>query len=281
VITGCSGSGKSTALAALEDAGFYCIDNMPILLVDLFLSQYHVDENTSAGFAFGMDIRDKNFLSHFDGMLKRLQSAQYKTQIVFLEADDNILLRRYNQTRRHHPVEKNNSLIEGIEAEKELMSPIRKQADLIVDTSDLSVHELKFSVLGIAQQYDAFSSMTINIVSFGFKYGAPHHADLLIDVRFLANPYFVPELKPKDGESETVADFVLNSEDTGPFLTKYLDLLDYLIPRYEKEGKAHLTIAVGCTGGRHRSVVVAKALYKHIHHRHDMVRLIHRDIQNG
>lgn len=265
----------------MEDAGFYCIDNMPILLVDLFLSQYHVDENTSAGFAFGMDIRDRNFLSHFDGMLKRLQSAQYKTQIVFLEADDNILLRRYNQTRRHHPVEKDNSLIEGIETEKKLMSPIRKKADQIVDTSHLSVHELKFTVLGIAQRYNAFSNMTINIVSFGFKYGAPHHADLLMDVRFLANPYFVPELKTKDGESEKVADFVLNSEDTGPFLTKYLDLLDYLIPRYEKEGKAHLTIAVGCTGGRHRSVVVAKALYKHIHQKHEMVRLIHRDIQNG
>ena len=280
MITGCSGSGKSTALAALEDAGFYCIDNMPILLMDLFLSQYHADESTIAGFAFGMDVRDQNFLSHFDEMLNHLQSNQYKTQIVFLEADDNILLRRYNQTRRHHPIEKGYSLIEAIEAEKKLMAPIRKKADQIVDTSHLSVHELKFAVLGMAQQHHVFSNMTINIVSFGFKYGPPHQADLLMDVRFLANPYFVPELKLKDGESKEVTEFVLNRRDTGPFLTKYLDLLDFLIPKYEKEGKAHLTIAVGCTGGRHRSVVIAKRLFNHLHPKYEMVRLIHRDIQN-
>ena len=186
----------------------------------------------------------------------------------------------YNQTRRHHPIEKGSSLIEAIEAEKKLMAPVREKADQIVDTSHLSVHELKFAVLAIAQQHHVFSNMTINIVSFGFKYGAPHQADLLVDVRFLVNPYFVPELKPKDGESKEVTDFVLNSRDTGPFLTKYLDLLDFLIPKYEKEGKAHLTIAVGCTGGRHRSVVIAKRLFNHLHQKHEMVRLIHRDIQN-
>lgn len=281
MITGCSGSGKSTALAALEDAGFFCIDNMPILLVDLFLDQYHVDGNDTAGFAFGMDIRDKNFLPHFDEMLNRLRAAQFKIQIVFLDADDTTLLRRYNQTRRHHPLEHGNSLSEAIDAEKRALAPIQQTADQIVDTSHLSAHELKFTILGIAQRYKAFSDMVINIVSFGFKYGAPHQADLLMDVRFLANPYFVPELKPMDGESREVADFVLGGEDTGPFLTKYLDLLDYLIPKYEKEGKAYLTIAVGCTGGRHRSVVIAKAIYAHIRTRYERVRLIHRDIQNG
>lgn len=256
---------------------------MPILLVDQFLDQYHVEDKTAAGFAFGMDLRDKNFLSHFKNTLRRLQTAGYKTQIVFLDADDSILVRRYNQTRRHHPLEKGNnsrvSLVDAIEAEKRQMASLRDLSDHMIDTSHLSVHELKFAILGIAQRYVAFSSMTVNIVSFGFKYGPPYQADLIMDVRFLANPYFVPELKPKDGESKDVADFVLCHPDTGPFLTKYLDLLDYLVPKYAKEGKAYLTIAVGCTGGRHRSVVIAKNVFDHLRRSHPQIRLIHRDIQ--
>ena len=161
------------------------------------------------------------------------------------------------------------------------MAPLRKRAKHVIDTSHFSVHELKFAILNIAQQHTAISGMAVNVVSFGFKFGTPPDADMIIDVRFLANPYFVPELKPQDGESDEVQAYVLKDPNTTVFLAGYLDLLDFLIPLYEKEGKAYLTIAAGCTGGRHRSVVIAKSIYEHIRHTRKTVRLIHRDIANG
>lgn len=283
IVTGASGSGKSTALAAFEDAGFYCIDNMPVQLTIQFLSQarHENDKNQIAGWTFGMDLRDKNFLTNHRTLLADLEKNDFNTIIVFLDASEQILLRRYNQTRRHHPLGNQGSLLDAIRAEKKQLQPLRKAADHIIDTSHFSVHELKFAILNIARQHTAISAMAINIVSFGFKYGTPSEADLVMDVRFLNNPYFVPDLKALDGESEQIKKFVLQDPETELFLTTYLKLLDQVVPLYEKEGKAYLTIAIGCTGGRHRSVVVAQQVYEHIKNMHPTVRLIHRDIQFG
>lgn len=281
IISGCAGSGKSTVIATFEDAGFYCIDNMPARLVPAFLDQYQNEQDDLAGYAFCMDLRDKSFLTSFDGLCRQLKQNGYEVTIVFLETDENVLLRRFSQTRRHHPLGHGNNLFDTIRAEKKQLEPIRKQADHILDTTHTNVHMLKFAILTIAQRHTSISGMAVNVVSFGFKHGPPGHADMIVDVRFLDNPYFVPELKPQSGESEPVRQFVLNSDGTGPFLTKYIDLLDYLIPLYEKEGKAYLTVAIGCTGGRHRSVVIAQKIYEHICASRTAVRLIHRDIQFG
>jgi UPF0042 nucleotide-binding protein len=283
IVTGTSGSGKSTALAAFEDAGFYCIDNMPVRLLSQFIRQSGPDQRNEpiAGWAFGMDLRDPNFLIYCRPVIDELKQNDFPVRLVFLEADEQILLRRYNQTRRHHPLGRCGSLHDAIREEKRLMQALRQEADHVIDTSRFSVHELKFAILNIARQHTAISGMAINVVSFGFKYGTIPEADLVMDVRFLSNPYFVPELKDLDGESNEVRDFVLQDRETGLFLEAYLKLLDHVIPLYEKEGKAYLTIAIGCTGGRHRSVVIAQKVYEHIKRTQPTVRLIHRDIQSG
>jgi UPF0042 nucleotide-binding protein len=283
IITGCSGSGKNTALAAFQDAGFYCVDNMPAQVVDHFLNQAaeNGDTGTEAGWAFVMDLRDRHFLDRIHDLYRDLQNTGHHVLFVFLEADEQVLLRRYNQTRRPHPLGHSSSLLEAIRAENRLMGPLRRLATHTINTSNFSVHELKFAILNIAQQHMTMSEMAINVVSFGFKYGAPTHADLMMDVRFLANPYFVPELKPLSGETLEIVDFVLRDDNAEPFFERYFKLLDFLIPLYKKEGKAYLTIAVGCTGGRHRSVVAARRVHDHIRRYHRTVSLTHRDIGYG
>lgn len=278
IITGCSGSGKSTALATFEDAGFFCVDNMPVSLVTDFFNKQNLSQANIAGWAFCMDLRDPDFLPRHQAMIKELKELGYLVTIVFLDADEKILLRRYSQTRRHHPLGHGGSLTKAIRSEKQRLHQLQKHADHALDTSHTSVHELKFAILNIAQKYAAITGMAINVVSFGFKHGAPSNADMIMDVRFLANPYFVPELKPQSGEDEPVRQFVLTNPETNLFLDKYLSLLDYLVPMYEKEGKAYLTIAIGCTGGRHRSVVIAQYVYDHILRSRSTVRLVHRDI---
>ena len=278
IITGLSGSGKSTALTAFEDAGFYCVDNMPVALLPDFLNLPIEREPRKSGFVFVMDLREQHFLSSYKQVLTDLKVLGYQFHILYLEADDQILLQRYSQTRRLHPLSNGRSLLEGIRAEKQLMEELKKTAEHVINTSDYNVHELKRHIFGIAQKMIHLRSMRLNIMSFGFKYGVPHEADLVVDVRFLDNPYFVPELKALDGENQAVKNFVLKNEQSRLFLTKYTDLLDYLIPLYEKEGKAYLTIAVGCTGGHHRSVVIAGELYDHIKARGSQIEITHRDI---
>jgi len=278
IITGCSGSGKSTAIAVLEDAGFYCVDNMPVALLPKFMEIPIESASEIAGLAFVMDLREKSFLSAYKAIFKSLEQKGYNFEILFLEADEEILLQRYSQTRRHHPLSQGKSLIESIRAEQEALKELRKTADRIINTSNYNVHELKSVILDIAQKSKKLTPLRINIVSFGFKYGIPQDADLIIDVRFLANPYFVPELKDLDGETQKVKDYVLNNNETRIFLKKYLDLLDYLIPLYEKEGKAYLTITVGCTGGRHRSVTIACSIFKHLNKPGRQIEITHRDI---
>lgn len=278
IITGLSGSGKSTAISAFEDAGFFCVDNMPVVLLPKFLELPIESDFEISGLAFVMDLREKSFLSRYSLVFDSLKKKGYQFKILFLEADEETLLKRYSQTRRHHPLSQDKSLLEGIRIEQEQLKDLKISADKIIDTSRYNVHNLKSVINYIAQQSKNFAPMKINILSFGFKYGTPHDASLIMDVRFLANPYFVPELKALNGKSADIKNYVLNNDEARRFLKKYLDLLDYLIPLYEKEGKSYLTIAVGCTGGRHRSVSITEAIFEHIKKPGRQIIVTHRDI---
>ena len=277
IISGLSGSGKSTALAALEDAGFYCIDNMPVDLLPKFLEMPIERNSEISGIALVMDLRERGFLAKYSGVFGELKKSGYYFKILFLEAEEKILVQRYSETRRQHPMSDGKSLLDNIRLEREQLEDLRSTADIVVDTSSFNVHDLKSKILDIAQKSKINVPMHINVLSFGFKYGIPYDADLIMDVRFMVNPYFVAELKELDGEAQEIKDFVLGHKDTREFLDKYLDLLDYLIPLYEKEGKAYLTIALGCTGGRHRSVTIAGKIYEHVHAMGKTVELNHRD----
>ena len=278
IITGLSGSGKSSAIDALEDAGFYSVDNMPVALLPKFVELPIESNSEIAGLAFVMDLRERSFLNSYPSIFETLKEKGYQFKILFLEADEDTLVKRYSQTRRHHPLAQGKSLLEGIRIEKERLKHLKSAADEIIDTSRYNIHELKSVIQNIAQQSKDSAPMSINILSFGFKYGVPHDANLIMDVRFMLNPHFVPELKALDGKDEEVKDFVLNNDNTRIFLNKFTDLLDYLIPLYEKEGKAYLTIAIGCTGGRHRSVAVAECLFKHLIKQGSKIIITHRDI---
>lgn len=278
IITGLSGSGKSSAIDALEDVEFYCVDNMPVALLPKFVELPIESNSEIAGLAFVMDLREKSFLTSYPLIFETLKEKGYQFKILFLEAGEDTLVKRYSQTRRHHPLAQGKSLLEGIRIEKERLKNLKSAADEIIDTSRYNIHELKSVIQNIAQQSKDSAPMSINILSFGFKYGVPHDASLIMDVRFMLNPHFIPKLKALDGKDEKVKDYVLNNDNARIFLNKFIDLLDYLIPLYEKEGKAYLTIAVGCTGGKHRSVAVAEALFKHLNKQGSKIIITHRDI---
>lgn len=279
IITGYSGSGKSTALAALEDAGFYCVDNMPVALLPRFLELATESVPETGGFAFVMDLREKGLLSKYADIFDSLRTQGNHVQIFFLEAEEKTLLQRFSQTRRQHPLARDGGLLKGIQTEKNRLQKLRHAADRVINTSHYNVHELKAVITNIARKSKSISPVSIHIISFGFKYGTPDDADLIMDVRFLANPYFIPELKPLTGESEPVKRFVLDDPNCRIFFEKYLDLVNYLIPLYEKEGKSYLTLAMGCTGGRHRSVAIAEHLLKHLKKPGVRITLTHRDIE--
>lgn len=278
IVTGQSGSGKSTALAAFEDSGFYCVDNLPVALLPQFFKLSAGTQAAVNGYAFVMDMREDGFLSQFQNVIENLNAKGYRFKIIFLKADQEILHQRYSQTRRKHPLARTGGLLEGISRERELLRKIRDDADAVIDTSRYTVHDLKTVVQAIARHDEAFIPMGIQVLSFGYKYGIPYQADLIIDVRFLANPYFDPHLKMLDGTHQAVRDFIWRNETARIFLDKYLNLLDYLIPLYDKEGKSYLTLAVGCTGGRHRSVAVSVRIYNHLRTSDRPLHLIHRDI---
>ncbi|NOY69771.1 MAG: RNase adapter RapZ [Deltaproteobacteria bacterium] len=278
VITGLSGSGKSVALAALEDAEFYCVDNMPVVLLPKFLELAHETETEFSGLAFVMDLRERGFVSAFPGISHDLRNKGYKIEILFLEADIAIILRRYSQTRRHHPLSGDLSLTEGIRLEMEQLAPVRELADHVVDTSAYNIHELKSVVFDLVEASTQRSGMHINIVSFGFKHGIPPEADIIMDVRFIKNPFFVPDLKPMDGRDTAVRRFVLNDGNTNLFLERFYGLIDFLVPLYEKENRAYLTISFGCTGGKHRSVAIAEEVRDHVNATGRKAKLVHRDV---
>ncbi len=280
IITGLSGSGKTTAMRAFEDACFYCVDNMPMTLVPKFLELPLRRNQEYKGIAFIMDMRSKTFMQDFTPGIQEITELGFSPRIIFLEASVESLVKRFSQTRRLHPLDQEgNSLLDSIETEIQAMSPIKKAAHHTIDTSLYSVHELKSNILDLLRQENIPDHpMKLHILSFGFKYGIPKDADLLVDVRFLANPYFIPALKHQTGESMPVREYVLGQPESKIFIEKYTQLLDFLIPLYKKENKAYLTIAVGCTGGRHRSVAIARSIFNHINKKESYASIAHRDI---
>jgi len=279
IITGLSGSGKTTAINALEDAGFFCIDNLPVILLPKFLELRAETSSEITKLALVMDLREKEFLQRYNDIFAKLRQEGYLFEILFLEASTEVLLRRYSQTRRKHPLTQDRGLLEGIETEREELKGLREIADHIIDTANYNVHELKEIVLNHVLKAIPTRRMRIYVLSFGYKYGIPHDADLVIDVRFLPNPYFIQELRNLDGTSPHVKRYMDKWKATHIFVEKYLDLLRYLIPLYEKEGKSSLTIAVGCTAGRHRSVSIAEDIFQELKKMTDLITLTHRDIE--
>lgn len=279
IITGLSGSGKATAATAFEDLGYYCVDNMPVDLLPKFLEFPIRSFSEVSGIVFVMDLRDSGFIEKYSGIFGGLRDKGFLFEVLFLEADEKTLLRRFSQTRRQHPVSTENSLIENIKAEINQLAGLRKDADRVIDTSLYNLHKLKAVIEGIVKQNKPSDTLSINIMSFGYKYGLPQGVDLVVDVRFLQNPYFIPELKPLSGLNKDVSDYVLTNEQAQTFLQKYFSLLDFLVPQYKAEGKSYLTIAVGCTGGRHRSVAVATSVCRHLQeHDEKNISITHRDI---
>lgn len=278
IITGLSGSGKSTALRALEDIGFFCVDNLPVILLPKFLSITTSSSPEIKKVAMVMDLRERTFLDKYKNIFTRLKEKGYKIEILFLESSDDSLLHRFSETRRIHPLSERGWIMEGILLEREKLSSLKKMASKIIDTTTLNVHQLKDIVQRHFVPSARHKKMVINVVSFGYRYGLPVDADLVFDVRFLPNPYFVENLKNYDGHNAEVENYVLQNKESREFLVKIMDLMKLLIPLYEKEGKVRLNVAVGCTGGKHRSVVMANQLDSYFTSMKYLVNLSHRDI---
>jgi UPF0042 nucleotide-binding protein len=278
VVTGLSGSGRSAALKAFEDIGFYCVDNLPLALLSAFAGFAQQSEEASRS-AIGLDIREKGFPERFPLLYRTLKVQGYAIELLFLEASDQTIVRRFSETRRPHPLAKGTtSLLDGIRREREALGEVKKIADKIIDTSDYTVHDLRQTV---ERQYSASDSdrpMVVTIVTFGYKFGVPYDVDLLFDLRFLPNPHFIAELRPYTGEDVRVRDYVMASPESKEFFEKLLGFLDYLLPRYRREGKSYLTIGFGCTGGRHRSVALAIMTADKLREKGYEVIVKHRDI---
>jgi UPF0042 nucleotide-binding protein len=264
VITGLSGSGKTHVLRALEDAGWFCVDNLPVALIPSFVDLALRSRELERA-ALVVDLRGPGFLERFPDVYRRLRARGVSVGLLFLEAEENVLLQRFRETRRPHPLAANEPLAEGLREEREALRPIRKLADHILDTSRYTVHQLRYHVqdrYGARPEGDR--RLVVSVLSFGYKYGLPPEADLVFDVRFLPNPNFVPALKRLTGSDARVVRFLRRQRDTKHFLRKLEDLLGFLLPRYVEEGKSYLTIAVGCTGGRHRSVMIANEIARRL-----------------
>ncbi len=281
VITGLSGSGKSSALKVFEDIGFFCIDNLPATLLPRFLELRDQISREVFKIALVMDLRGKDFLTNFPKIFQEVKRKGYIVEILFLEAEEEILIRRYSQTRRHHPLGENRTLSMTIRLERKKMEPIKRLATYRLDTSRLNVHQLREEILRLFSKVAQPVKMTMNLISFGYKYGLPNEADIVMDVRFLPNPFFVSELKEMDGNQKPVIDYVMKWKETKIFLKDFYNLISFLIPQYQKEGKSQLTIAVGCTGGRHRSVTIINALSEFLKKQKLLINVRHRDIRLG
>ena len=278
IVTGMSGAGKTIALKMLEDIGFYCVDNLPISLVDKFVQL--VSEGTSIEkAALGLDIRSGEELGNLDEILENWRSSNVDVQVLFLDANDAVLIKRYKETRRTHPLAGAGRLENGIEKEREKLAFLKREADYIIDTSMLLTRELRKELEKIFLQDARYKNMYVTVLSFGFKYGIPEDADLVFDVRFLPNPYYDEHLRPLTGQVQAVRDYVMQGGTADAFLKKLYDMIDFLLPNYINEGKNQLVIAVGCTGGKHRSVTIARALYEHLEAVGEYgIRIDHRDI---
>jgi UPF0042 nucleotide-binding protein len=278
VVTGLSGSGKSTALKVLEDLGFYCIDNLPAALLPRFLELWQSSREDIGRVALGIDVRERRFLQDVPGVFDELRGAGVQLEVIYLEASDDVLVRRFSETRRPHPAAEGGAVADGIRRERDALRGVRELADRIIDTSAFTVHELRAALRELLETPDS-GRMTISLVSFGYKHGLPTDADLALDCRFLPNPFFVEELRPKTGTDPDVAAYVLERPDAQEFLEHVLALLRFTLPRYQHEGKSYLTIAIGCTGGRHRSVVLVEELRSRLAALGHRVLVRHRDFE--
>lgn len=279
VVSGLSGSGKSTAVRALEDLGFFCIDNLPVPLLPKVLELANTSKTNPAirDFAFVVDTREREFLSRADETISQMRAEGAKVEVVFLEADDDKLIQRYSETRRPHPMSPTGTVRDGIKRERELLSELREHADLLVDSTAHTVHSLK-ALIKERFSSETSSSLTVTLLSFGFKYGLPPECDLVFDVRFLPNPYFVEGLREKTGLDDPVRDYVLAAPEAGGVLQLLRQVGDFMLPLYEREGKTYLTVGIGCTGGKHRSVAIAEAIAARWRGRGWKVLVKHRDV---
>jgi UPF0042 nucleotide-binding protein len=277
IITGLSGSGKSFAIRALEDNGFFCVDNLPALLIPKFIDLCQGYQEEIRRIALGVDLRGAQFLQALPQVLSDMRNASHHVQVVFFDASDNVLLRRFSETRRPHPLAGEGSIQDGISLEREALQSIRALADKVIDTSEFNVHQLKREIEQQFCQAPQARRMSLFFTSFGYKFGIPHDTDMILDVRFLPNPYFVNELRPRSGLESEVKEYVLGNAETRMFLDRLYDLLEFALPLYEREGKSSLTLALGCTGGRHRSVVLVEELQKRFGENFP-VHIKHRDI---
>ncbi len=279
IVTGMSGAGKSTVLKILEDLDFFCVDNLPPTLIPKFAE---ICANPSAPIekvAMGIDIRGGSHFSDFLSEIMSINDKGYQFSILFLDATDDVLLMRYKETRRIHPLARNDRLMAGIEKERELMLMVKQRATYIIDTSYILTRELKTKITEIFVDNKSFDSLMITILSFGYKYGIPEDSDLVFDVRFIPNPFYLPDLKPQTGNDEPVRDYVMSFEVSQVFIEKLIEMVTFLIPNYVAEGKNQLVISIGCTGGKHRSVTLANALGQSLNTQGHSVIVSHRDIE--
>lgn len=278
VVTGMSGGGKSTALKMLEDLGFYCVDNLPLLLIEKFVELIITPGSEITKVALGLDVRADQPFNDVQKVLEKLRADGYSFEILFMDAGDKVLIKRYKETRRMHPLSPDGRIEDGVDRERKILKDMKKKADYVIDTSNLLTRELKEEMDRIFIRNEEYSSLMVTILSFGFKNGIPADADLVFDVRFLPNPFYIDELKHKTGNDKEVQDYVMSFPEALDFLEKLVDMLNFLIPNYIQEGKYQLVIGIGCTGGRHRSVTLANELYKRMKdHGSYGLKLYHRD----
>src|SRR6266436_2184511 len=279
IITGLSGSGKGTFLRALEDRSYFCVDNLPVGLLSKFYELVLKSSEEPAKAALVIDVREGQTLSELPSILEELRNDHaLQISVWFLEASDEVLVRRFSETRRPHPLDPNRPVLEAIALERDTLAPIRDMADHVLDTSQFTIHQLRQHAVRLFEEREA-QHLLVSLVSFGFKYGVPIDSDLVFDVRFLPNPNFVPELKPYTGADTQVVDYMHSHDATHKFLDHVYAFVDFLLPQYEKEGKSYVTISIGCTGGRHRSVFIANEIAEHVKAGNYRVKVSHRDAE--
>ena len=280
VVTGMSGGGKLTAIRFLEDMGYYCVDNLPVRLIDPFMELVSAPGSDVDKVVLGLDVRADKSFDNVEQVLAALKKKGYKYEILFMDASDEVLIKRYKETRRQHPVCPSGRVEDGIAQERKILEQIKKDADYVIDTSGLLTRVLKEELIKIFVKDENYNSLMISIMSFGFKNGIPADADLVFDVRFLPNPFYVERLKKLTGNDKPVRDYVMSFTEAGPFMEKLEDMISFLIPGYVKEGKNQLVIAIGCTGGQHRSVTIANALAEKLRGGDYGINLYHRDAKH-
>lgn len=280
VVTGMSGGGKLTAIRFLEDMGYYCVDNLPVRLIDPFMELVSAPGSDVDKVVLGLDVRADKSFDNVEQVLAALKKKGYKYEILFMDASDEVLIKRYKETRRQHPVNPAGRVEDGIAQERKILEQIKKEADYVIDTSGLLTRVLKEELVKIFVKDEKYNSLMISIMSFGFKNGIPADADLVFDVRFLPNPFYVESLKKLTGNDKPVRDYVMSFPEAGQFMEKLEDMISFLIPGYVKEGKNQLVIAIGCTGGQHRSVTIANALAEKLRGGDYGINLYHRDAKH-